>query len=55
MRRTLLRDESGQSLTEYGLVVGLLALAAIVSITGMTDQLKASFSSLGSALARYVR
>ena len=52
--RALLTDDSGQNLVEYGLVVGLIGLATIASTTSMATQLKAAFSSMGSALAHYV-
>ena len=50
--RALLTDDSGQNLVEYGLVVGLIGLAPIASTTSMATQLKAAFSSMGSALAQ---
>ena len=33
---TLGRDEDGQALVEYGLILGLIALVAIVGITSMS-------------------
>lgn len=47
----LARDESGQNLVEYGLIVGLIGLAVIVSTTGMGTHLKAAFNTVGSVLA----
>lgn len=53
-RRLLVRDEAGQNLVEYGLVVGLIGLAAVAVTSGMSTQLRAAFSTMGSALSRYV-
>lgn len=50
----LARDESGQNLVEYGLIVGLIGLAVIVSTTGMGSQLRAAFNTMGSVLANCV-
>ena len=47
---TLLRDESGATAIEYGLIAALIAVAAIVSLNSLGDQLAATFSSVGNEL-----
>lgn len=57
MRRildTLRSDDSGQNLVEYGLVVGLVGLAALTAMTGLGTKLGAAFSSIGSQLTSAV-
>ncbi|HEY7268721.1 MAG TPA: Flp family type IVb pilin [Dehalococcoidia bacterium] len=44
------RGDSGQTLTEYALLLGLLALAAVGSLTAMQGGLGGFYSSLVSAL-----
>jgi pilus assembly protein Flp/PilA len=44
----ILRDESGQDLIEYALVAGLIGLAAVISIKGLSTKLVSSIQ-LGSA------
>ena len=47
-------DEGGQGLTEYLLVVALIALATIVGMQNMATQVVNAFNSLGNKLANYV-
>ena len=52
MLRKFLRDESGATAIEYGLIAGLIALAIIAAL-GMTgERLVALFESLVPALTR---
>jgi pilus assembly protein Flp/PilA len=46
----LLRDESGQNMVEYALVVALIALAAIVGMQGVATSLSTAFSKISSHL-----
>ncbi len=46
----LLRDEAGQDLIEYGLIAGLIGLAAIASARGLSSNLAAAFSKFGSVM-----
>ena len=43
--RKLWKDEKGQDLTEYALLVTLLALAAITSMSGLSSAISKTFSS----------
>jgi pilus assembly protein Flp/PilA len=45
-----LKEESGQDLIEYALVAGLIGLAAVVAMTGLSSSIKKSFNSVGSSL-----
>lgn len=51
---SFIRDESGQNLVEYGLVAGLLGLAAITAMTGLGTKVGNAFSTMGSALTSAV-
>jgi pilus assembly protein Flp/PilA len=42
------REDRGAGILEYGLLVALIAIGAIVGITAFGDELDAFFTSLGS-------
>lgn len=46
----LLRDESGQDMIEYGLIVGLMALGAIISMKTLASSITNTFAAIGSTL-----
>lgn len=49
----MLRDDCGQDLVEYALVVALIALAATAGMTGLATQISAAFASVGTKLSTY--
>jgi pilus assembly protein Flp/PilA len=49
--RKLLRNESGATAIEYGLIVALLAIGIISALQGMGDQLNTMFNTTSSGLA----
>ena len=44
------KDEEGATAVEYGLIAALIAVAIIVSVTGVGDQLAALFDRIAAAL-----
>jgi pilus assembly protein Flp/PilA len=46
----LVREEEGQTMAEYGILVAVIALIAIVGATVFGGQLSTFFSSLGGKL-----
>ena len=46
----LLRDESGATAIEYGLIAALIAVAAIAAMTTIGSNLTATFDKVGSEL-----
>lgn len=46
----LLREEEGQSMTEYGLVIGLVAVAAIVALQAMGTNINTMLNSIATKL-----
>jgi pilus assembly protein Flp/PilA len=46
----LVRDDSGATLVEYGLIVSLIAIACIVAITALGGKISALFNTIGSDL-----
>lgn len=45
-----LREEDGQALSEYGLVLGIIVIAIIAILTALKDQLVALFQKVVDAL-----
>jgi len=46
----LLRDESGATAIEYGLIAALISVVIITAVTMVGTQLSAVFNSIGTAL-----
>ena len=46
----LYREEEGQGLTEYGLILGLVAIAVIGLLIAMGGQLQSIFSDINNGL-----
>ncbi|TLS35572.1 Flp family type IVb pilin [Pseudalkalibacillus caeni] len=46
----LVKEEQGQGMTEYGLILGLVALAAVVALTTMGGSISAKFNEIISKL-----
>lgn len=46
----LVKEEEGQAMTEYGLLVGLIAIVVIVAITTVGTELKGIFTKIGTKL-----
>jgi pilus assembly protein Flp/PilA len=53
VKNALLREESGQDLIEYALVVSLIALGATASMSSLATSFSTAFSKVGSHLATY--
>jgi pilus assembly protein Flp/PilA len=48
--KRFLRDESGATAIEYGLIAAGIAVAIITVVSGLGTKLKTTFSSVSSAL-----
>lgn len=48
----LLKDESGATAIEYGLIAALISVAAIAALTTLGGNINNTFSRVGSAVAR---
>lgn len=46
----VVREESGQDLIEYGLLIGIITVACIVSINAIGPKVAAYFTNLNAAL-----
>ena len=53
LKDALVRDESGQDLVEYALVLALIALAATVSMKTLATTIGNAFTSVGNKLTTY--
>lgn len=45
---TFLRDESGQGLVEYALIIAVIAIVIIIAMLFMRGQLSNQFSNIGN-------
>jgi pilus assembly protein Flp/PilA len=43
-------DESGQGMVEYGLIIGLVAIALVVTVTALNGSLKTIFTNISNHL-----
>ena len=48
--RPSVRDERGQTMAEYGVVLALITLAVLVSMTLLGNNISAAFTDVGSVL-----
>lgn len=53
LKDALIRDESGQDLVEYALVVSLIALGATAAMSSLASSFSTAFSKVGSKLSTY--
>ena len=49
--RTFVRDDSGQDLLEYALLMGLIALIAVVAVTSTGSSVNRIFDGISQSLA----
>ena len=49
--RSLIRNERGAALVEYGMLVGLIAVLCVASITSLGQHVQAAFTSISTSLA----
>ncbi|RDU34657.1 Flp family type IVb pilin [Neobacillus piezotolerans] len=47
----LVKEEEGQALTEYGLIIGLVAVICIAAIGAMGSQISGLFNRIAAKLA----
>jgi pilus assembly protein Flp/PilA len=50
--RTLVRNDEGQDLLEYALLVALIALVAVAAVTAAGGAVNTIFSSIAAALGK---
>lgn len=48
--KTMFRDEEGASMVEYGLLVALIALAALLAVKTLGTNLSTLFTNVGTSL-----
>lgn len=49
--RKLIGDQTGATAIEYGLIIALIALAAVAALQGMGNQLATTFNATSSSMA----
>jgi Flp pilus assembly pilin Flp len=53
LKEAALRDERGQDLIEYALVVSLIALGATAAMSGVATAISTAFGKVGTKLNTY--
>ena len=53
LKDAVIRNQSGQDLIEYALVVSLIALAATAGMSTVATKISAAFTSVGTKLSTY--
>ena len=48
--RSILADEQGQGLAEYGLILGLIAILCIAAVLFLSGNIKGLLSNVGSSI-----
>jgi pilus assembly protein Flp/PilA len=48
-----LKDEDGQDMVEYAIVLGLIAMGATVAMKGLATTIGTGFTSIGTKLTTY--
>ena len=48
------KDESGQGLVEYALILALVAFAAVVAMQTLAVDINGAFTGIGALLTQYV-
>jgi pilus assembly protein Flp/PilA len=48
--QTFVRDEDGQGLVEYALIIAVIAIAVIVAMVFLREQISNIFSNIGNNL-----
>jgi pilus assembly protein Flp/PilA len=51
MLKKLYRDDKGQALSEYGLILALIALVVIGAVTGLGGKLNQMFTDITNAIS----
>lgn len=51
--RSFLREEDGQDMVEYAVVMGLIALGATVAMKGLATTIGTAFTNVGASLTTY--
>jgi pilus assembly protein Flp/PilA len=49
--RKFIKDDSGATAIEYGLIAGLIAVVIITSVTSIGTRLSTKFTKIGNALS----
>jgi pilus assembly protein Flp/PilA len=55
MLRNAAKDENGQDLIEYALVVALVAFAATAGMTSLATGINLAFTNISSTLGSYIK
>jgi pilus assembly protein Flp/PilA len=51
--REAMKDESGQDMVEYAIVMGLIALGATVAMKGLATSIGTGFNNVGTKVTNY--
>lgn len=49
---SLIKDEQGQAMTEYGLIIALVAVVVITALTAVGTNISTKFTAISTELAK---
>ena len=52
--RRILRNQEGQTLVEYALIIGIVSLTLVLALSGISDALGRAFDAISSTLSGVV-
>jgi len=50
LAQSITKNEEGQTLVEYALIIALVSVALVVALTGLKDSIVGVFTSIGGSL-----
>ena len=53
MLRDAMKDENGQDMVEYAIVMGLIAMGATVAMKGLATTIGTGFTAIGTKVTTY--
>lgn len=51
--RVFLKDETGQDMVEYAIVMGIVALGCVATMTGLASSIGSGLTSVGNKVTTY--
>jgi len=53
--KNFLKEEDGQDMVEYGIVIALVVIAAAAAMTAFSQQISSAFAALGTSVSTSIQ